>query len=298
MLDIVAWLTDADGSALFVPLGPVAADAAGTVTLTATLPPAEGILALAFTPPSLPKEASIGVELSSLTTDAGDVNWTGETDIELSGAGRLLPLGSGTGIPVVVTTALSERLDAPVGSDLGVRIGGLPSQLPIHVVAVLDELPGIAAPVGMILDLQSLESAALAIGGSVPAADQLWLTAEDPDAAIAALRTSLTVRADLVTASTVSTRPVMEPAIALFTAGAAATLLLAVLGFAAVAASIGRQRRVEFIPLRSLGLTAARVRGARAIELVASAVLAIVLGAAGGILTAWLVVPGLVAVAT
>ena len=90
----------------------------------------------------------------------------------------------------------------------------------------------------------------------------------------------------------------LEPATALFAAGAAATLLLAILGFAAVAASIGRQRRVEFTPLRSLGLTAARVRRARAIELVASALLAIVLGAAAGILTAALVVPGLVAVAT
>ena len=45
----------------------------------------------------------------------------------------------------------------------------------------------------------------------------------------------------------------------------------------------GRQRRIEFTPLRSLGLTATRVRSARAIELVESALLAIVLGAAGGI---------------
>jgi ABC-type antimicrobial peptide transport system permease subunit len=106
------------------------------------------------------------------------------------------------------------------------------------------------------------------------------------------------VRAAIVTPSTVSTRPVVEPATALFATGAAATLLLAVLGFAAVAASIGRQRVVEMTPLRSLGLTPARVRRARAIELVASAALAILLGAAGGILTAWVVVPGLVAVAT
>ena len=90
----------------------------------------------------------------------------------------------------------------------------------------------------------------------------------------------------------------MEPATAALRNRSRRDLLLAVLGFAAVAASIGRQRVVEMTPLRSLGLTAARVRRARAIELVASAVLAILLGAAGGILTAWVVVPGLVAVAT
>jgi predicted lysophospholipase L1 biosynthesis ABC-type transport system permease subunit len=88
------------------------------------------------------------------------------------------------------------------------------------------------------------------------------------------------------------------PATGLFAIGTAATLLLAMLGFAAAAAAIGTARRAEFTPLRSLGLTAARVRQARAIELVASAVLAILLGAAAGALTAVLVVPGLVGVAT
>jgi hypothetical protein len=166
------------------------------------------------------------------------------------------------------------------------------------VAGVLDDLPGIAGPLGVVIDLQSLESASLAIGGGVPAADPLWISARDPAAALAGLRASLDVRADIVTPSTVSTRPVVEPATLLFATGAAATVLLAVLGFAAVAASIGGQRVTEMTPLRSLGLTAARVRQARAIELIASALLAIVLGAAGGLLTAWVVVPGLVAVAT
>jgi len=298
-LDLVAWLCDADGSALYQSLGTVPADVAGPVTVTAPLPPgATGILALAFSPPTLPQFVSIGVHIDELTTDAGDVGWAGQADAEFAEPGRMLPPRGDELLPVLITRALSERLNAPVGTPLGIRIGGLPAQLPLRVAGVLEDLPGIAGPLGVVVDLQSLESAALSIGGAVPAADQLWLSARDPDAAVAGLRASLDVRAAIVTPSTVSTRPVVEPATALLATGAAATLLLAVLGFAAVAASIGRQRVVEMTPLRSLGLTAARVRRARAIELVASALLAVLLGAAGGILTAWVVVPGLVAVAT
>ncbi len=298
-LDLAVWLCDADGSALFQSLGTVAADVAGPVTVTAPLPPgATGILALAFSPPTLPEFVSVAVHLDELSTDSGDVGWDGLADAEFTEPGRMLPPGGDEELPVVITRALSERINAPVGTPLGIRLGGLPAQLPLRVAGVLDDLPGIAGPLGVLVDLQSVESAALAIGGAVPAADQLWLSAGDPDAAVAGLRASLDVRAAIVTPSTVSTRPVVEPATALFATGAAATLLLAVLGFAAVAASIGRQRVVEMTPLRSLGLTPARVRRARAIELVASAALAILLGAAGGILTAWVVVPGLVAVAT
>jgi hypothetical protein len=299
-LDISVWLSDADGSALFARLGSVPASIAGPISVTGTIPEgATGILALAFSPaPTLPDETSIGVHLDGLSTPAGDVDWSGSRELTLDEPDRLLPPVNDSGLPVVLTRALSERIDAPLGAQLGMRVGGVPSQLLLHVVGVLDALPGLGGSLGMITDLQSLETASLVVGGSVPAANELWLIAPDPDAALAGLHRSLAVRAAIITPATVSTRPVLEPAVALFAAGAAATMVLAVLGFVAVAASIGRLRRVEFTPLRSLGMTAARVRRARAIELVASAALAIVLGAAAGILTAVLVVSGLVAVAT
>jgi hypothetical protein len=299
-LDISVWLTDADGSALFARLGTVPAAVEGPVTVTAPIPEdATGILALAFTPaPTLPVTTTIGVHLDGLSTPAGDVEWSGSREFSFTEPGRMLPAVPDGGLPVVLTRELSERIDAPVGSELGMRVGGVPAQVLLRVVGVLDDLPGLDGPLGMIADLQSLETAALAISGSVPAADELWLITDDPDAALAGLRGSLAVRASIVTPSTLSTRPVLEPAVALFAAGAAVTIVLAILGFAAVAAAIGRVRRIEFTPLRSLGMTSARVRRARAIELVASAVLAVLLGAAAGILTAVLVVPGLVAVAT
>jgi hypothetical protein len=298
-LDISAWLVDADGSALFTRLGSVPA-ADGPISVTGPVPDtATGILALAFAPaPTVPSGTSVGVHLDGLSTPAGDPEWTGSRELSLSEPDRLLPAVPDGGLPVVLTTAFSERIDAPVGATLGMRIGGVPAPLLVRVVGVLDGLPGLSEPLGIVTDLASLETAALAISGAVPAADELWLSAPDPDAALTGLRESLPVRATIVTPATVSTRPVVEPAIALFAAGALATLVLAILGFAAVAAAIGRQRRIELTPLRSLGLSAARVRRARAIELVSSAVLAIVLGAAAGILTAALVVPGLVAVAT
>jgi hypothetical protein len=297
-MGVAAWASDPDGSSLYIPMGEVAADVAGAISVTGDLPPGTtGILGLSFTLPTMSAGASVGFRLDALSTDAGDVGWAGAADAEFAGNSRLLPPPPDA-LPVVLTTALSQRFNAPVGTELGMRMGGLPEQLPLRVTGIADRLPGIAGSLGVMADLQSLEAAALTVGGSVPAANELWLTAPDPDAAVAGLRASLDVRADIVTPSTVSTAPVLVPATGLFAIGTAATLLLAVLGFAAAAAAIGQARRVEFTPLRSLGLTPARVRQARAIELIASALLAIALGAAAGALTAWLVVPGLVAVAT
>jgi predicted lysophospholipase L1 biosynthesis ABC-type transport system permease subunit len=93
-----------------------------------------------------------------------------------------------------------------------------------------------------------------------------------------------------------SSAPILDPAIGLLLAGVAVTALLAVLGFAAVAASVAQRRRVELIPLRSLGLRGSRIRAARAIELLATGLIAVLLGSAAGWLTAAMVVPGLTGV--
>jgi predicted lysophospholipase L1 biosynthesis ABC-type transport system permease subunit len=110
------------------------------------------------------------------------------------------------------------------------------------------------------------------------------------------VRTRLTERARIITPATLSPAPVLTPTLAMFAMGVAVTVVLAVLGFAAVAASTGQARRTELAPLRTLGLSAGRIRRGRANEKAVSAVLAIVLGAAAGLLTAVLVVPGLVGV--
>ena len=93
-----------------------------------------------------------------------------------------------------------------------------------------------------------------------------------------------------------SSAAVLDPAIGLLLAGVAVTMLLAVLGFAAVATSVGQRRRAELIPLRSLGLRDSRIRAARAIEVLATALIALLLGGAAGWLTAAVVVPGLTGV--
>ena len=151
----------------------------------------------------------------------------------------------------------------------------------------------------MLADLQSVESAALAIsGGGARGRTSSGSTAPDPDAAVAGLRESLDVRAAIVTPSTVSTRPVAGTGDRALRDGSRRDRPA---GHAGLRRGGRRDRpaapgRVDAAPLARM--TAARVRRARAIELVASALLAILLGAAAGILTAALVVPGLVAVAT
>jgi predicted lysophospholipase L1 biosynthesis ABC-type transport system permease subunit len=164
------------------------------------------------------------------------------------------------------------------------------------VAAVAPRLPGSGTTAALLLDLHVLEARAVAIGGSVPAANQVWVSTTRPDATAAAVRAVLTERTRVVSPRTLSPRPLLDPTLVLVEFGVGVTVLLAVLGFAAVAASIGQRRRVELAPLRSLGLTVARIRGARVIELVTTAAIAVVLGALAGLLTAVLVVPGLAGV--
>ena len=75
--------------------------------------------------------------------------------------------------------------------------------------------------------------------------------------------------------------------------GAIACLVLALIGFAAVAGALHRERRAEGMPLRSLGFGSADQARSRGVELALTAASAILLGVGVGALAAWLTVPAL-----
>ncbi|HWM34264.1 MAG TPA: hypothetical protein VNR36_08515, partial [Pseudolysinimonas sp.] len=301
-LGVGAWLADEHGGALRVELG-IAPVAPGVVELTGDIPPAAEMLAIEFRPPALPPSTVIDLALDEVATGSGDhIAFDGATTTltsESADVQRLLPqLRTEQPLPVVISTTLADRLGVAAGSDFTMRLNGVSAPLPLRVLAVVPRLPGMAQGPGILLDLQALEARAVALDGSVPAANQLWVTASDPDAAAPQIRAVLTQRARIVTPRTSSPAPLLEPALVLIETGVGVTVLLAILGFVAVASSIGQRRRAELAPLRSLGLSVARIRGARIIELAATAVIAVLLGGLAGLLTAALVVPGLVAVLT
>ncbi|MCU1418365.1 MAG: hypothetical protein JWP32_2539, partial [Schumannella sp.] len=295
--DVVLWMADADGAALRVPLG-TAALTAGVSSVTGPVPDsARNVLAIEFRPPALPPASIVDLTLQGLQTSQGDaIAFAGASTGTLTSSKpeRFLPQpGNLDPLPVVVGAGLAERLGLTIGAGLSFRVASVPPPIPATVVGILPSLPGLRDSLGLVLDLPTLEGRAVELGGSVPAANQIWVAAADPDGAVSEVRSALTVRSEIVSPGTLSSGPVLDPTIQLVGFGVAVTGMLAILGFAAVAASIGQRRRVELTPLRSLGLSAARVRGARAIELATAAVLAALLGAAAGMLTAALVVPGL-----
>lgn len=298
--DVVVWLADRDGAALRVPLGDLPV-VLGPAEVTGPIPAsAVSVLAVEFRAPPLPPSQTVDLALTSVRTGAGDdIAFDGANGAILTSGGpsRIVPQPESTdALPVVLGAELAARLDADVGSALTFQVSPVPTAIPGEVVGILPGLPGQEGSLGLTLDLLTLEARAIELGGSVPAADELWITAADPEVAADAVRGILTSRAHIVTARTLSPGPVLDPTVLLFEAGVAVSAVLAVLGFAAVAAAIGTRRRTELAPLRSLGFTGARIRSARAIELAVSAVLAVVAGAAAGVLTALLVVPGLVGV--
>ena len=92
--------------------------------------------------------------------------------------------------------------------------------------------------------------------------------------------------AEFRTAGSFSDGPVLAVGSAFGWIGAGVALALVVVGFAGVAAGLHRDRLGELMPLRSLGLGAARQGRSRAIELGLTAVASIALGIGVGVAAA------------
>lgn len=298
-IEVRLWLADVDGAAIELPLGSLPTVTA-TSELRVDLPDsAVALLAVELSAPGLPDATVVRVHLDDVRSGAETIPFATDPGAALADDDtiRMLPRPAADApLPVAIGAELAERIGVGVGEPLSFRLSPIATAIPAVVAGVLPAIPGQPGSLGIVVDLQALEALAVRLGGAVPATNQLWVSSADPDEAADAIRATLTTRAEIVTPGTLSPSPVLAPTLTLFEAGVAVTIVLAVLGFAAVAASTGRARRIELAPLRSLGMSSGRIRAARTIELVLSAALAILLGALGGLLTALLVVPGLVGV--
>ncbi|WP_135850729.1 FtsX-like permease family protein [Serinibacter arcticus] len=190
-------------------------------------------------------------------------------------------------LPVVVTTALADRLAVRVGDGVALTLGG--ADVDVEVAAVADLLPGALDAPAALVDLVALQRTDALQRRPVSDADEIWVALADGAAAadaVPALRALVRDGGGIVTASGTGASAGTAVAQPVFLAVAAVATLLAAVGTLAAVDVLTRTRRGEVVALRAIGVPG-RVQGrSRLLE-------TLVLGAAA--LPAGLVVGGVVA---
>ncbi|TFD87129.1 hypothetical protein E3T61_14890 [Cryobacterium lactosi] len=186
-------------------------------------------------------------------------------------------------LPVVVTTALADRVGVSVGDPLAFGFGASGALLDAQVSAIVQSLPGSGSRLGIATDLAALNNATLQQGRSPVLAGNIWLDTDTPDTVSTTATTVATSTAVLSSHRTTTAAPILQPAMDAFWIAAAAAGLLALITFSAFIADDSRLRRTGIPVLRALGLSSAQLTRARARELLFVLVFALIAGAVAGI---------------
>ncbi|MGV8966888.1 MAG: FtsX-like permease family protein [Cellulomonas sp.] len=196
-------------------------------------------------------------------------------------------------LPVIASDALLDQLALGIGDRILFDVEG--SSVTAQIVASAAYLPSMPHEAGFLVDRDLLTRTLVAGGWTDPLLDQWWATA-DSDAASAlatAARTTLSAtvssRYELGAARTDGPLPIGVQA-ALWTV-TAASLLLAVAGFAMSATVSVRLRRLEFARLEALGASRPGLLRAVLAEHTLLGALGVLAGAVLGALLGRLVVP-------
>ncbi|GAB3171814.1 hypothetical protein GCM10027059_40670 [Myceligenerans halotolerans] len=231
---------------------------------------------------------------------------------------RLLPGGSASPLPVVVTEHVARTLSLGVGDVFELTHRGVAADA--EITATTDVVPGLLEPGVVLADAAGLAVWRLEAVGEAAPADEIWIAAAEPggpadpdasagaettvsdriDAAATAVReTAADLRADDGETAGVSTPgysvtiDAAAPVRVAYWLTAVGATTLALVGVLVAAVAMLRQRRAEVIVLRAVGLGPTAQARARATELVAVGAAAVVLGVAAGWVVARFVVGGL-----
>jgi hypothetical protein len=156
----------------------------------------------------------------------------------------------------------------------------------LAVTGVVSSVPGVTGTGAVIVDLGTLQAMAYGSDGTVPPADEWWLTTDGRDdpaiaRAVAAAPFGLTdVRSRRMETAARLDDPVALALFGTLRLAAVAALVFAGVGLAASAWAAGRARRGEFAVVRALGLR----RRELATWLVTEQAFPIALGVGGGVL--------------
>lgn len=308
------WVVDGDGLAAALPLSGPGATADVPLGRTATLRtelPAAGhdwrVLAVepALTFSARPTEASPTLDRLQVPVDVsveGVAGARGHADVVDLKAGGRIPLGptpAESRLPVVLTTALAERLRVQAGSplDLGpAATGGTVRATVVRTVPVVD---GSGDPLAVAADLPSLTDLSVLGGPALPSGvtatgrvSDTWVASTDPAATRRAAERSAVASGSVTTRAAVSSAPVLRPAVGTLAAVAGGGTLLALGVLALVALGDGEGRvgrsRVAGPPavFRALGVPPGVVGRTRAAVLALPVLAAVVGGVVGGAVTA------------
>ncbi len=185
-------------------------------------------------------------------------------------------------VPLAITETLAEDNNLTLGSPIEIRV--FDATIDAQVAAVVNAIPGTLQPNMALADTVALSSALLAQGQLLGDPSEVWISADDPGRVageVAAVRGI----ASASTAPPVAITDANSAARLVFWAASAGSILLAVVGIGAVAATVLAARRPEVAVLRALGMPPGSQASARAVE-----VGSVVVGSAAfGLLAGWLV---------
>jgi hypothetical protein len=295
----------------FEVLGVEAGD--GTDALSA---PDDGWVAVTFTPGGPVEPPVVG----------SAVRFDDTTGPVLAGTTtRLLPGPTPLTLPVLVTEQWLTDFDFAVGSRTRLNLSG--TDVEAVVVGTGAVIPGsrgagttgatgadVAAtsdPEGPALsggspggglaalaDLATVNRLLLVADDDVTVPSEVWLATSRPEAVAAAVAAQAGEAATVRSTASAPPDPVSAAAVATSWLAAVCALVLAVPGVAAAALALSLSRRSEVAVLRALGVGARQQARSRQAELGGVASAALVLGAGGGLLVAWLCAPSLVRATT
>jgi len=195
--------------------------------------------------------------------------------------------GVPTAAPVVLTAALADDLSLATGDTIALEFDGPDFEADVVVAEVVPVLPGTPSGQGLLADIGTLRL--LAATAIVP--NQLWVSAEDPDAVASAV-------AEANPGATVLVADPRQGAAAAATTWGFALAATGGLILALVVLTLRRTRSRadtrELALLAVMGLGRRRAAAIRTAEDLFALVLGVLGGVAAGIATAWLVVPTLV----
>ncbi|WP_199702201.1 FtsX-like permease family protein, partial [Jiangella rhizosphaerae] len=216
---------------------------------------------------------------------------------------RVTPPDGGDPIPVVASQAALDHFGLQTGDPVSLHVVG--ARVDARVVDAVPVVPGVADPVAFVADLPSLTATLLRVADRPQRITEVWLSADGggtAELAAAVEEAGLAGEAQVTDRETVRSglldHGLARHVVPAFWSVAAAAIVLTAIGAVASAATLQRQRRGELAVLRVVGVTPSEQARSRRIEQAGMGLLAMVAGAAGGLVVAALTVTVLARAAT
>lgn len=192
-------------------------------------------------------------------------------------------------VPAVLTHELMSASGLEVGDSFTTQAFG--TRLDMVVAAAADVIPGVDDATAMVVDLATINTAVVAGAGSRPqGVNQVWISAPSPSDAAGSVRQAKLGTASVVDAESVRDALVEQglarQAVFAFWSVALAAIVLTAIGTLASTATSNRQRRGELAVLRVVGVTPGDQARSRRTEQISMSAVAMVVGAAGGVVLA------------